>query len=241
MMRRRDPPPGSRPGRNERGSARDALRCADADRTAGKMMALAWVCASVPVPPAHHGHCLGSSAVRDAMTLPSQPSAASAARAHAQRVLRDWGFGPRLCEDVTLCLSELVTNAIQASAVWRPPVAPVHVGLTRERRWLLLAVGDASPRFPLRLPADRGAVGGRGLAMVEALSSRWGWHPVSWPGLVKVVWAEWSSSLRKPCCRPSIRGRPSYSPGVKPMKGDRHCTPTSRRYQPPINLSRRIR
>ena len=28
--------------------------------------------------------------------------------------------------------------------------------------------------------------------MVEALSTRWGWHRVGWPGLVKVVWAEWA-------------------------------------------------
>lgn len=193
LMHRRESHPDFRPGRKEQGTAHDPSRYADADRTAGKMMALASVCASVPVPPAHHRHCLGSSAVRHVMTLPSQPSAASAARAHAQRVLRDWGFGPRLCEDVALCLSELVTNAIQASAVLRPVVAPVHVGLARDRRWLLLAVGDASPRFPLRLLADGDAVGGRGLAMVEALSSTWGWHPVSRPGLVKVVWAEWSS------------------------------------------------
>jgi hypothetical protein len=26
---------------------------------------------------------------------------------------------------------------------------------------------------------------------VEAFSSRWGWHPVTMAGLVKVVWAEW--------------------------------------------------
>ena len=61
------------------------------------MMALASVGASVPVPPAHHGHCLDSSAVGDVMTL---------------------------------------------------PVVPVHVGLARERRRLLLAVGEASPALP---------------------------------------------------------------------------------------------
>jgi len=158
------------------------------------MMPLAPAGASVPVPPAHHGHCLARAAVRDEMTLPSQPSALPAARARAQRILSEWGFGPQLSEDVAVCLSELVTNAVQASAVLRP-VAPVHVGLARERRWLLLAVADASPRFPLRLSAAGGdAVGGRGLAMVDALSTRWGWHAVSWPGLVKVVWAEWSRS-----------------------------------------------
>jgi hypothetical protein len=35
----------------------------------------------VPTSPAHHGHCLSSSAVRSVITLPSQPSAAPAARA----------------------------------------------------------------------------------------------------------------------------------------------------------------
>ena len=162
------------------------------------------------VPPAHHGHCVGSWACRDVRTLPSQPSAVPAARAHAQRVLSDWGFAPQLCQDVAFCLSELVSNAIQASAVLRPVALPVHVGLAHERRWLLLAVADASPRFPLRLPAGGDAIGGRGLALVEALSTRWGWHPASRPGLVKVVWAEWSSSLRHHCKRPScwlcIRG-----------------------------------
>lgn len=143
-----------------------------------------------PAPPAHHGHCLGFLACRNVITLPSQPSAVGAARVHAQQVLSEWGFGRQLCLDVTLCLSELVTNAIQASAVLRPAAA-VHIAMAHERCWLLLAVADASPRFPLRLPTDSDAVGGRGLAMVEALSTRWGWYPVSWPGLAKVVWAEW--------------------------------------------------
>ena len=103
-----------------------------------------------PVPPAHHGRCLGSSACRDVITLSSQPSAVGAARAHAQRVLSDWGLGRQLCEDLAVCVSELVTNAIQASAVLRPAAAPVHVALAHQRRWLLLAVADASPRLPLR-------------------------------------------------------------------------------------------
>lgn len=57
------------------------------------------------------------------MTLPSQPSAVPAARARAQQVSSEWGFGPQLSDDVAPCLSELVTNAIQASAVLRPVVA----------------------------------------------------------------------------------------------------------------------
>ena len=42
-----------------------------------------------------------------------------------------------------------------------------------------------------RLNLEPDTEGGRGLALVEALSSRWGWHPVSTTGLTKVTWAEW--------------------------------------------------
>jgi hypothetical protein len=43
----------------------------------------------------------------------------------------------------------------------------------------------------VRLDLESDAEGGRGLALVEAFSSRWGWHPASTAGLVKAVWAEW--------------------------------------------------
>jgi len=46
----------------------------------------------------------------------------------------------------------------------------------------------------MRLELDPDAEGGRGLALVEAFSSRWGWHPTTMVGLVKVVWAEWRLS-----------------------------------------------
>ncbi len=29
------------------------------------------------------------------------------------------------------------------------------------------------------------------MALVEALSSQWGWHPASITGLTKFIWAEW--------------------------------------------------
>jgi anti-sigma regulatory factor (Ser/Thr protein kinase) len=88
-------------------------------------------------------------------------------------------------------VSELVTNAVTASAELRPAVAPVLVWLGSDSRRVLVAVADASPQLPMRLNLEPDADGGRGLALVEAFSSRWGWHPVTMAGLVKVVWAEW--------------------------------------------------
>jgi hypothetical protein len=56
---------------------------------------------------------------------------------------------------------------------------------------VLVAVADAITRPPIRLDLGPDAEGGRGLAVVEALSSRWGWHTTTMAGLAKVVWAEW--------------------------------------------------
>jgi hypothetical protein len=88
-------------------------------------------------------------------------------------------------------VSELVTNAVAASAERQLAAAPVLVWLGSHSCCLLLAVADVSPRPPVRLALGPDAEGGRGLALVEALSSRWGWHPASITGLRKVIWAEW--------------------------------------------------
>jgi hypothetical protein len=43
----------------------------------------------------------------------------------------------------------------------------------------------------MRMNLGPDAEGGRGLAVVEAFSSRWGWHTTTAAGLAKVTWAEW--------------------------------------------------
>jgi anti-sigma regulatory factor (Ser/Thr protein kinase) len=52
------------------------------------------------------------------------PSAVPCARLHAVHVLRDWGLRD-LADDAALVISELVTNAVTASAILpgRPPVS----------------------------------------------------------------------------------------------------------------------
>ena len=112
------------------------------------------------------------------------------ARAHLRQLLSGWGRA-ELSPDASVVVSELVTNAVAASRERRPAAAPVLVWLGSDSRCLLLAVADGSPRPPVRLDLGPDAEGGRGLALVEALSSRWGWHPASITGLKKVVWAEW--------------------------------------------------
>jgi anti-sigma regulatory factor (Ser/Thr protein kinase) len=134
-----------------------------------------------PVPPSHHGCHAGRR--YEVVTLPAQPRSVPSARAHVTQVLHEWGLAA-MGEDAALIVSELVTNAITASA------SPLQLCVAADERWLLVVVSDASPRYPLRPGADPDAEGGRGLAAVEALSARWGWHPVTWNGLSKAVWAE---------------------------------------------------
>ena len=139
------------------------------------------------VPPSY-GRCTGRRHNHDVTMLPALPPSVRSARAHVTSVLHDWGLG-RHGEDVTLVVSELVTNAIEAAALLSVP-GSLSVCLASDAHWLMVAIADASPRFPLWLSPDDAAESGRGLAVVDALSVRWGWHPVTWPGLIKAVWAE---------------------------------------------------
>jgi len=125
-----------------------------------------------------------------ALPLGALPTAPGCGRAWTRQVLHEWGLD-RLADNTELLVSELTTNAIQASA----PLADAGIGL-----WLasdceraVILVWDASPQPPA--PADPGqdAEDGRGLLLVQALSLQWGWYfrastsPSGHPG--KVVWA----------------------------------------------------
>ncbi len=144
----------------------------------------------VPVPPSFHGHDLEHWPLQHTLVFGALEAMVPSARAHLRQFLGQWGTA-ELGQDAAVVLSELVTNAIAASAALWPAEAPVLVWLGSDGDRVLVVVGDASPRPPMRLTLEPDAEGGRGLALVEALSSRWGWHPASIAGLLKVVWAEW--------------------------------------------------
>ena len=65
----------------------------------------------------------------------------------------------------------------------------MHLRLASDRVRFRAEVWDSVPRVPAARQAGPDEEGGRGLALVEALSDRWGWTTVpGWPG--KVAWAE---------------------------------------------------
>lgn len=150
----------------------------------------------IPVAPCHHGHPLDRWPLRDAISLGALPGAVPSARAHVRELLWEWHF-PGLRDDVGAVVSELVTNSVAATAGLGPAVQPILVWLGSDTRHVLAAVGDASPCPPVRLNLGPDAEGGRGLALVEAFSTRWGWHPVprSKSILAKVLWAEWQPAV----------------------------------------------
>jgi len=158
-----------------------------------------------PIASSRHGHDLEHWPLHDTLVLGALADAVPSARVHLRKLLGQWGHA-ELEEDASVVISELVTNAVAASAELRPAAAPVLMWLGSDRRRVLAAVADASPQPPMRLKLGPDAERGRGLALVEALSSRWGWHPASITGLTKFVWAEWhlasgSASGPLPACQ----------------------------------------
>lgn len=115
------------------------------------------------------------------------PSAVPCARLHAVHVLRDWDLRD-LADDTALIVSELVTNAVTASAIL-PDRPPVSLRLITDGRCLRIEVQDHSPADPR--PDGEGsddAEHGRGLAVVAALSTRCGSQRTARNS--KTVWAE---------------------------------------------------
>jgi hypothetical protein len=65
----------------------------------------------------------------------------------------------------------------------------VHLRLASDRARVLVEVWDTVRHAPVPRRARPDEEGGRGIALVQALSDRWDWATVpGWPG--KVVWAE---------------------------------------------------
>jgi len=116
---------------------------------------------------------------------PPLPESVPGARRHARRVLGQWGLGA-IAADAELALSELLTNAVRASAVLvsRPGV---RVRLLADPGQLVVEVFDRAPGRPVRLAPAWDEVGGRGLATVAAVARRWDWAR---RGDGKIVWCD---------------------------------------------------
>jgi anti-sigma regulatory factor (Ser/Thr protein kinase) len=120
------------------------------------------------------------------LELAPLPSAIPCARLHAVHVLHEWGLSD-LADDAALIVSELMTNAADASIVLpgRPPIA---LRLQVSAQSLVIGAWDHSPLDLEPNEAGAGAECGRGLMVVAALADRWGCERTA--PRRKVVWAE---------------------------------------------------
>jgi anti-sigma regulatory factor (Ser/Thr protein kinase) len=113
------------------------------------------------------------------------PSAVPCARLHTKVILQEWDLGP-VAEDAELIVSELMTNALQAS-LSLTDAQPIVLHLLANDERLIIQVWDALPMAPTPQQHALDAETGRGLEIVSLLSDRWGFYRPRDGG--KTVWA----------------------------------------------------
>jgi anti-sigma regulatory factor (Ser/Thr protein kinase) len=101
----------------------------------------------------------------------------------ARTLIRDalTGCSEETIATAQLLVSELVTNAVLHAG------PPLVLGIQLNGDQTRIVVTDGSSAHPLARPIHDDTADGRGLPLVEALSSSWGWH-IAGPG--KSVWFE---------------------------------------------------
>ncbi|MCU1538540.1 MAG: regulatory protein [Humibacillus sp.] len=122
--------------------------------------------------------------------LPTRESV-PAARHFVVEVLRAWG-DDGIVPDAAIVASELATNALLHAG------SPFRIVLDRRADRVRIGVEDGARELPSLRAGGSEQLDGRGVALIEALSARWGSTPVL---TGKVVWAEVSrvpSSPRAP-------------------------------------------
>lgn len=114
------------------------------------------------------------------VVLPPDPASAKRARDLITDRCQQWDVA-ELCSDLALVATELVANAIRHAGT------EVVLRLLPVENGVRLEVGDGSTRPLQPRAADAEAEGGRGLLLVDALSTQYG---VQADPLGKRVWVE---------------------------------------------------
>jgi anti-sigma regulatory factor (Ser/Thr protein kinase) len=112
----------------------------------------------------------GDHAAADAggLVVPSAPRSVALVRRYAVDACAAFGWADA-ADTVALLVSELATNAVLHA------YAPhIHVRVLDHGPRLRVEVFDGSPVLPVPRRARASAEDGRGLALVEALATRWG-------------------------------------------------------------------
>jgi anti-sigma regulatory factor (Ser/Thr protein kinase) len=116
---------------------------------------------------------------------PPEDEQAGAARHDAARELAAAGVCGHEIADAVIVVGELVTNAIRHART----ECTLALDTTAER--VRIEVRDRDTRPPVLVLADLDATSGRGLVLVAAVASAWGFETADHAGIAgKTVWAE---------------------------------------------------
>ncbi|QCW79132.1 ATP-binding protein [Streptomyces sp. S6] len=157
------------------------------------------------------------------LRLATVPSAVGRSRVFIRQTLQHWRL-PDYIDAVDLVVSELVTNAIEATGI--TDSQPMCTAVSDEQSIgvqlriidtrLYVEVWDRSTETPVRKHPDDEAEGGRGLLLIEAMTERWDVYQSEVGG--KVVWAE--LALAEPPKPPPLPSMPVRVPGrARPPAG----------------------
>ncbi len=121
---------------------------------------------------------------RHELVLPASSMSPAAAREWARHNgCREHALD--VLDDALLLISELVTNAVRHS------VPPILLAIECADTSLHVRARDGSPVLPARREVGIESEGGRGMTLVELLTSTWGVAPVADDyGVGKEVWFE---------------------------------------------------
>lgn len=124
-----------------------------------------------------------SAALVARVDLSGSPRSSGQARNATRQILNEWDVPASAIDDALVVVSELVTNAIRHAGT----SSTLEMELSHSREWLRVALRDGSSAPPMPRVADPTAEDGRGMAIMSALSDRWGIEPYDGG---KRVWLE---------------------------------------------------
>ena len=128
---------------------------------------------------------VGADGASDAsLVLPGHRQSVAVGRHWVVRTTAERGVGGMANQVLELLSSELLSNAVLHGAGGHA----IGVEVKHTTAAVRVAVSDNGDHTPVVLDQDLAAVNGRGMAIVEAMSSRWGIEPRDEGG--KTVWFE---------------------------------------------------
>lgn len=124
---------------------------------------------------------------RAEVDLECQPESVALGRQFIAATVLEWGVSEGdpawdVLSDLLLVASEVLGNAVRAC------LGHIALSVEAHRGYFHLDVRDDNPSPAVRHVSDVGAMGGRGLAIVEALAVQWGQSPFN--GATKNVWVD---------------------------------------------------